>query len=48
MTRNSLRQRDGNGIENKGSPPTFNADGTLRAGHEWMLEQPARRAPWAK
>lgn len=39
---------DGNGIDNKGYHPTFNADGTLRAGHEWMHEKPTPRAPWEK
>lgn len=39
---------DGNGINRKGYHPTFNADGTLRAGHEWMREKPKLRAPWEK
>jgi hypothetical protein len=39
---------DGNGIDNKGYHPTFNADGTLRAGHEWMREKPTLLAPWEK
>ena len=37
---------DGNGIDGKGYHPTFNADGTLRRGHEWMREKPAVAAPW--
>jgi hypothetical protein len=39
---------DGNGIDNKGYHPTFNANGTLRAGHEWMREKPTLLAPWEK
>jgi hypothetical protein len=39
---------DGNGIDNKGYHPTFNADGSLRSGHEWMREKPGRSAPWEK
>jgi hypothetical protein len=39
---------DGNGINGKGYHSTFNADGTLRAGHEWMREKPKLRAPWEK
>jgi hypothetical protein len=39
---------DGNGIDQKGYHPTFNVDGTLRAGHEWMRAKPKLRAPWEK
>jgi hypothetical protein len=39
---------DGNGINRKGYHPTFNADGTLRSGHDWMREKPKLRAPWEK
>jgi len=37
---------DRNGINHKGYHPTFNADGTLRRGHEWMREKPKLAAPW--
>ena len=37
---------DRNGINGKGFHPTFNADGTLRRGHEWMREKPKLAAPW--
>ena len=37
---------DGNGINGKGYHPTFNADGSLRRGHEWMREKPTLAAPW--
>ncbi len=39
---------DGNGINGKGFHPTFNADGALRAGHEWMYQKPLIKAPWEK
>jgi len=37
---------DSNGIDGKGYHPTFNADGSLRRGHEWMREKPTLAAPW--
>lgn len=37
---------DGNGINGKGYHPTFNADGSLRRGHEWMRQKPTQAAPW--
>lgn len=37
---------DGNGINGKGYHPTFNADGSLRRGHDWMRDKPAQAAPW--
>jgi len=37
---------DGNGVGGKGFHPTFTKNNQLRAGHDWMREQPKLRAPW--
>jgi hypothetical protein len=37
---------DGNGIDGQGFHAWFNADGTLRAGLEFLTERPALPAPW--
>jgi len=39
---------DGNGINAKGYNATFNADGTLHAGHDRMHEKSKLRATWEK
>ncbi|MEI6424969.1 MAG: hypothetical protein WCP55_22345 [Lentisphaerota bacterium] len=38
---------DGNGLNGEGFHSWFNADGTLRAGLEFLREPPLYPAPWA-
>ena len=38
---------DGNGLNGEGFHAWFNADGTLRAGLEFLLEPPRFPAPWS-
>jgi hypothetical protein len=37
---------DGNGLDGQGFHPFFTAEGKLRAGLEFLLEPPAKKAPW--
>lgn len=39
---------DGNGLDNQGFHAWFHADGSLRAGLEFLREPISRNAPWGK